>query len=543
MCSSKNLLRAAALLLPALLCASAEAHFVWLVRTIESGEPRLELYFGEAPEPGEGVMLDLVEDARVHRVTADGLVPVTLERGKHALLGSLKDAPADAFFVLQRDFGVMTRGDEAFLLRYYAKTGPALSDAAWRRGSLPSMTLDIVPERQDDALLIHVTWRGKPVAGAEVKAMGPGLEGAEAVTNELGQVKLPISGPGRYAIRARHVEDQGGETDGEEYTTTRHYTTLTVDVDDRPEAAPKIHALPNVPKAVTSFGAAVSESHLYMYGGHTGNPHEYGKESQAKTLWRLDMAAEPPTWSAVLDGPGLQGLALLAREGKLYRLGGFTAQNKDGDEHDLWSVSDAVMFDPKSPGWQPLPDLPEPRSSFDAAVMGDTIYVVGGWTMRGKDQEAIWLDTAWAMDLSAEEASWKALPEVPFRRRALSVAAFEGKIWAIGGMQAKGGPTTRVDVFDPKTGAWAQGPSIVGEGMTGFGSSSFATGGRLYVTTYDGNLQRLAEDGQSWEVVRELKRARFFHRMLPLSDHALVSLGGGDMMVGKFEEVDVIDVK
>jgi photosystem II stability/assembly factor-like uncharacterized protein len=110
-------------------------------------------------------------------------------------------------------------------------------------------------------------------------------------------------------------------------------------------------------------------------------------------------------------------------------------------------------------------------------------------------------------------------------------------------MQEEGGTTTRVDIFDPSTGAWSTGPSLKGEPMDGFGSSAFATGGRLYVSTYSGKVQRLAEDGQSWEIVKELERARFFHRMLPLSDTQLISVGGASMQVGKFEEVDVIDVR
>ena len=78
--------------------------------------------------------------------------------------------------------------------------------------------------------------------------------------------------------------------------------------------------------------------------------------------------------------------------------------------------------------------------------------------------------------------------------------------------------------------------------MDGFGSSAFAVGGRLYVSTYGGALQQLSEDDTSWRIVAQLERARFFHRMLPLSDTQLLSIGGASMSKGKFEEVDVLDV-
>jgi hypothetical protein len=79
--------------------------------------------------------------------------------------------------------------------------------------------------------------------------------------------------------------------------------------------------------------------------------------------------------------------------------------------------------------------------------------------------------------------------------------------------------------------------------MTGFGASAFATGGRLYVTTYSGTLQRLAEDDSSWEVIAQTPTARFFHRMLPVDDEHLLMIGGANMGQGKFSEVEVIRVE
>ena len=135
------------------------------------------------------------------------------------------------------------------------------------------------------------------------------------------------------------------------------------------------------------------------------------------------------------------------------------------------------------------------------------------------------------------------MPEPPFQRRALSVAAHKGKLFAIGGMEKTGGPTTRVDVFDTKSQTWSQGPSLKGAGMDGFGSSSFGVNNELYVTTYSGSLQRLSGDGDAWETLGELERDRFFHRLLPLSENRLLAIGGASMSSGKFVELDVIQVE
>ena len=298
---------------------------------------------------------------------------------------------------------------------------------------------------------------------------------------------------------------------------------------------------PGIPELVTSFGAAISNDALYVYGGHTGRAHEYYAEAQAHTLRKLDLK-NPKGWESLGEGPGLQGLAMVAHGGKLYRIGGFTAKNQDGEDQDLWSQPGVACFDPATNKWTDVAPLPEPRSSFDAAVLGDQIFVVGGWTMQG-DKDTQWLKTAHVLDLSADVPAWKKLPDPPFERRALSVAAHDGKIFAIGGMQRIGGPSTRVDVYDLKSRTWSQGPSLGGEGMEGFGSSAFAVGGRLYVTTYSGRLQRLAADGKSWESLHTLDRARFFHRLLPLSDNKLLAVGGASMTSGKFDELDVIQVR
>ena len=79
--------------------------------------------------------------------------------------------------------------------------------------------------------------------------------------------------------------------------------------------------------------------------------------------------------------------------------------------------------------------------------------------------------------------------------------------------------------------------------MAGFGASAFATGGSLYVTTVQGLLLRLSSDASEWEIVASDLTPRFFHRLLPLDAEHLIAIGGANMGIGKFEEIDVIDVQ
>ena len=107
-------------------------------------------------------------------------------------------------------------------------------------------------------------------------------------------------------------------------------------------------------------------------------------------------------------------------------------------------------------------------------------------------------------------------------------------------MQQKGGPTTRVDVFDPASEEWSHGPSLIDpqanvkrrEGMEGFGASAYTVDGRLFVSTYGGNVQVLDRDAGAWRITTKLEDDRFFHRML-LFDSRLLLVGGASMRSGK----------
>ncbi len=279
---------------------------------------------------------------------------------------------------------------------------------------------------------------------------------------------------------------------------------------------------------------------MYLYGGHRGRAHEYYVTGQSNQLRRLKLS-EPQAWEELSSGPRLQGLALVAHDGKLYRVGGFSARNEQGEENDLWSVADVARFDPQSGAWEALPAMPTPRSSHDAAVVGDRLYVVGGWTLAG-EQESVWHKTALMLDLTQDPLVWRELPAPPFQRRALAVEAFDGKLYVIGGMQEQGGPTNAVQIFDPQTQAWSAAPPLQGAPDEGFGSAACSAGGALYVSTVQRNLQRLDKGAEEWVIEGQLPSARFFHQMLPVGDDQLLLVGGANMETGRFRELDVVQI-
>lgn len=296
-----------------------------------------------------------------------------------------------------------------------------------------------------------------------------------------------------------------------------------------------------IPEGVTSLGAAIVDDYVYTYGGHTGAAHEYCMEDQSNAFRRLKLAPGSK-WEELPGGPRLQGLALVAHGGKVYRIGGFSAHNKKDEAEVLKSVADVARFDPKTKKWEALPPLPQPRSSLDAVVEGDKIYVVGGWQLRGDRADPVWHDSAYELDLSAEELAWKELPKPPIKRRALSVGAVDGKIYAVGGIQPEGGITMQVHVFDPKSNTWSEAPALPGEGVEGFGTSAFAASGTLFVSNVAGKVFALDQANDRWVEAGKLKERRLFHRMLTTADQQLLIVGGAEWMKGKANNVYIVPV-
>lgn len=535
-----NRIIAATIVVAVTMSSQVQAHFIWLAPQ-QSGDV-VQVYFGEDASSADPEYLKYIDGMQAWMLSENGqLKQLEPQRTEEEMSLQLGEKQVSGLILASHDLGVMDRGDSKFRLKYFAKTGPAPGAEIWSsKKSSEVLKLDVIPQHSEAGTLLTVLFNGEAISGAESTVSGPGLDHYEEKTGESGTVVIPTHKSGLYSIRVKHVEAIPGELEGKEYPETRYYTTLTLRVQSDSSQLPERN-LQSLKQPVTSFGGAILNGYLYIYGGHTGGAHSYGYDAQAHHLQKLDL--KTGEWSTIVQGPRLQGLALVAAGDKLYRIGGFTAKNKEGDDHDLWSQDSVAAIDPADGKWIEMPSLPEPRSSFDAAVLDGKIYVAGGWAMAG-EAENIWHQTAWVLDTQAIDQGWQELPTPPFQRRALAMAAYNGKIYAIGGMQSDGGPTRQVDVYDPQTKTWSSGPEILGEdGMTGFGSSAFATGGRLYVSTIKGDLQRLSQDDSTWEMVKKTPTPRFFHRMLPYDQENLLVVGGASMEIGKFDEVEVISVE
>jgi N-acetylneuraminic acid mutarotase len=296
-------------------------------------------------------------------------------------------------------------------------------------------------------------------------------------------------------------------------------------------------SIPPLPQAFSSFGAAVADGYVYVYGGHAGKTHSYSVETTVGALRRLKLYDPKAGWEELPGGDRIQGLALVAYGNSVIRIGGMEPRNKAGEKADNHSIATVATYDPAKKAWTKLPDLPSPRSSHDAVVVGDTLYVFGGWHMKGKEKST-WYDHGLKLDLRSPGATWEKITQ-PFIRRALTAAVHDGKIYVICGLTDDGDTSHDVNVLDPKTGTWSKGPDVPGNRMNGFTPAACVCGTSLFLSPADGIVYKLA--GDKWEETGKLAKGRWVHRVVAAKDQLIVL--GGASKDGNVAAVETIAVK
>ena len=257
-----------------------------------------------------------------------------------------------------REYGVY--GD--FLLTYYAKHIRAkTNDQLAAAGPSPELKLDIVPKATDDGLELTVLWDGKPKADVDVNVKVDGenedVEAQKFKTDADGKVTIQPEGAGLVAVLANVYDStKSGELNGKKYTQAAHYATLTfpwqqVAATKTSAAKPAADAksasgIAPLPEPVSSFGAVVADGYLYVYSGHTGTEHDHSAANLSQHFRRVALEGGSD-WEVLPMETPLQGLALVAHGGKIYRVGGMNARNATTDDkEDLHSTTEFAELRP-----------------------------------------------------------------------------------------------------------------------------------------------------------------------------------------------------
>ena len=163
-------------------------------------------------------------------------------------------------------------------------------------------------------------------------------------------------------------------------------------------------------------------------------------------------------WEVITQLPTERwGLATAVVDDKIYIIGGSSAPDARGPD----GLSTVEEYAPKTNTWRQVADMPTPRYYPKAAVVNDTIYVFAGWYQeRG-------VKTEYPVRVEAYDPAtdtWTRKKDMPVSRVHPAVGAVDGKIYIIGGSTGWDWEDERrmdrVDIYDPATDTWEEGPKM-----------------------------------------------------------------------------------
>ncbi len=205
------------------------------------------------------------------------------------------------------------------------------------------------------------------------------------------------------------------------------------------------HRVSSLPEALANQAAATLNDHIYVAGGSNNGATDMASITVRNGLWVYDPAADEWENAGTLPHP-LAGAALVADQKALYLIGGWDGQTM----HDeIWRLTPPApgtnQMTAAKPTWELITRIATPRAFFGATLVGDDIYVIGGYD--GKRE----LDLAAAYSIGKNE--WRDLHPLATPRGGLAVVYDGLSIFALGG-----GWTRAIDTherFDPNTNLWS----------------------------------------------------------------------------------------
>lgn len=256
--------------------------------------------------------------------------------------------------------------------------------------------------------------------------------------------------PGTYESNGLGVGSKlyvfGGFKDGGLLATTRS------DVYDR--TTDSWTSLADMPELTTHAPAVVDGGTIWLIGGYVGN----SPGPSTLHVWKYNIAAN--SWSpgpALPEARGAGAAAIVGRE--LHYMGGALRIGRtysDTDKADHWVL-------PLDGGttWSAAPPVPNPRNHLGAAVIGQTVYVVGGQYKHDEGTTA----QAQVDAYDTVTDSWQRKADLPLARSHItgSLVVKNGRLLSIGGSKTNGksgAAINDVTSYDPATDTWVALPPL-----------------------------------------------------------------------------------
>jgi N-acetylneuraminic acid mutarotase len=197
------------------------------------------------------------------------------------------------------------------------------------------------------------------------------------------------------------------------------------------------------------------------------------------------------------------------------------------------------VYDPKTNEWESRAQLPVPVHHATAAVVGDRLFVIGGYT----GGRVSWTPLDSVYELIVARDVWEARSAMPTARGALAVAVVNGRIHALGG--AADGVTNAHEVYDPATNRWTRANAMPTArdhlAAVAFQGRVWALGGRTsFMGEQFGNVEIYDPATDSWRTGPPLPSARGGLAAAALPDRILVF--GGEAPLRIFNATEMYEV-
>ena len=188
----------------------------------ENKNSEIKLRFGEFQDeyeesPGYLDSLDAINAWKINDKNEPEKLDIEKQKNGFSLTAKNSDNIA-----AQTGFPVMARTDQTRKPYFYARWC-----ADFKRKSIPTLTLDIVPNGQDGEVKVY--FRGKPLNGIKLNLYTPDYDKIELISDKNGIVlfKKNIKSKGIYMLKiARYSENITGFDQGKLYKIISHNCSL-----------------------------------------------------------------------------------------------------------------------------------------------------------------------------------------------------------------------------------------------------------------------------------------------------------------------------
>ncbi len=211
--------------------------------------------------------------------------------------------------------------------------------------------------------------------------------------------------------------------------------------------------LADMPTARSDPKMAVVDGKIYVLAGYAGK--DRGMDFKFLNVAEM-YDPETDTWVRNQDMPTPRiqfGVGVVA--GKIYTIGGLVDPKKP---EDPWRVDLVEVYDPISDTWAKRAKMPTKRDGVRAAVIRDIIYAIGGagWPQIGAGGPSLGTIEAYEPRINR----WTKKPDMPNLRAGFSIVVIGDKIYLIGGFDVqvggigRGQQLTSIEVYEPVTEKW-----------------------------------------------------------------------------------------